>query len=510
MRASSKTGGRLSHLARRVGGAQSFVFTLFTASAAVSTGVGLFHRPVMFLALGLMALLAVIWPLRRMTQGWELLSPWSLIVASVLVGVTVRSAYLALGLVDAKRLDGLLLLGEPVDVFILPGALLVVALLLAASSFFSVRASKVKPARIVAQLSRRKVQPRALRCVALLSGILAILAFIEFARQTGGLDLLEPSRKRAVPPGLDPGTDYRGLGYLRFVASFAGTAYLALLAYYSSRRGRIGGGGWTLLAFVFVSACLLPFYASSRSEILWLLILSGAILAFSGRGLRPRNFAIGVAIALLLFNVMTVLRAEKDVEEVFAEPKRESQFVEGLILNRNLVDITRTAHVINAVPETLDYKYGRTIWIWALAPIPRELWPEKPVIQAGPEIGVLVYGTKRAGVLPGFVGEMYWNFHWPGVILGSLLFGFGLRWVQEKLHPRGSRHPGLILVYVVVVIPLGMSVLGGTLGLAIFNALMDAVEIWMILSLCTSRSGAKCGGGIRDGSVEMGQGSSGW
>jgi hypothetical protein len=162
---------------------------------------------------------------------------------------------------------------------------------------------------------------------------------------------------------------------------------------------------------------------------------------------------------------------------------------DSVVLTRNLVDITTTAHVIQSIPDTLEYKYGSTILAWAVAPIPREAWPEKPIIQAGPEVGVLVYGMPRAGVPPGFVAEMYWNFHLAGVVIGSVLLGLGLRVLEDKFNPVNSRAPGLVLVYAVLSVPMGMTILGGTVGQGIFQGLVNASQALLILWLCRTDRG---------------------
>ena len=42
---------------------------------------------------------------------------------------------------------------------------------------------------------------------------------------------------------------------------------------------------------------------------------------------------------------------------------------------------------------------------WLVAPIPRSVWPEKPLVGVGAEIGPLLFGTRIGGVAPGLVHQ---------------------------------------------------------------------------------------------------------
>ena len=93
----------------------------------------------------------------------------------------------------------------------------------------------------------------------------------------------------------------------------------------------------------------------------------------------------------------------------------DQNVLESIVLNRNQIELPKTAHIINAVPETLDFQYGKTLTRWLAAPIPREVWPDKPVIHPGPIIGNRIYGQRVAGVPPGLIAELWWNFGWFGI-----------------------------------------------------------------------------------------------
>jgi hypothetical protein len=79
------------------------------------------------------------------------------------------------------------------------------------------------------------------------------------------------------------------------------------------------------------------------------------------------------------------------------------------------------------VPESGPYQWGFTYYVQLVNPIPRFIWPNKPVGDAGLQLaelqGAIQDGNAYLTVSPGLIGEMHWNGGWPGIFLISLLFG---------------------------------------------------------------------------------------
>jgi oligosaccharide repeat unit polymerase len=82
-----------------------------------------------------------------------------------------------------------------------------------------------------------------------------------------------------------------------------------------------------------------------------------------------------------------------------------------------------------AVPRLADHQYGHTYYVQIVNPIPRFLWPSKPVGDAGLELAALqgllaADGEATLTVSPGLLGEMYWNFNIPGIVILSAFAGY--------------------------------------------------------------------------------------
>ena len=160
---------------------------------------------------------------------------------------------------------------------------------------------------------------------------------------------------------------------------------------------------------------------------------------------------------------------------------RFSEILDPLILNRSFLDLTKTSHIIASRPTALELEYGKTLITWLYAPIPRELWPEKPLIQYGPIIGKYIYGLDGSGVPPGIIAELYWNFAIAGLAIGSLGLGWFLRRIYEWFSPLTTENGNNILIYVAVAIPFSFVLISNGLSYAITNSLPDMVIVTIIL-----------------------------
>jgi hypothetical protein len=159
-----------------------------------------------------------------------------------------------------------------------------------------------------------------------------------------------------------------------------------------------------------------------------------------------------------------------------------------VLLNRHGPNVAKTAHIIHSVPNPLSLKYGETIYVWLIAPIPRELLPNKPLVSPGPIIGMEVYGTKFSGVPPGLVAEMYWNFHIVGIVLGCSLFGLFLRFIYELFRAIRTDDDAIVTpVYLFAIFPLGFQVLNNCLGGGVVMAFVDMLMSAVVVALCTIR-----------------------
>ncbi len=122
----------------------------------------------------------------------------------------------------------------------------------------------------------------------------------------------------------------------------------------------------------------------------------------------------------------------------------------GFEMTRELLFLT------NHVPEESPYLWGETYFAQAINPIPRFLWPGKPKLDAGLQLahlqGQLIDGEPRLTVAPGAIGEMYWNFGVPGILVLSGMAG-AAACLWDKF---GRRHENSLPHFLVFACGLGI------------------------------------------------------
>ena len=83
------------------------------------------------------------------------------------------------------------------------------------------------------------------------------------------------------------------------------------------------------------------------------------------------------------------------------------------------------SRIVDQTPFIWDFKYGYTYFIFLISIIPRILWPGKPLIAAqandfGRDYGFLYPTDYSTSIDMSWVGEMFINFGWYGVIVGFI------------------------------------------------------------------------------------------
>jgi O-antigen polysaccharide polymerase Wzy len=189
------------------------------------------------------------------------------------------------------------------------------------------------------------------------------------------------------------------------------------------------------------------FYASwgYRHRIITLLV-SLAATTFLLRGKRPSPglILVGVSVMLLIAGTIVFTRsygAGLDIRQL-SGMKFSQVFLGGF--NDSGTFFT-TALVMDSFPTTFHFVGLAPVWIALTIPIPRRIWPSKPM----PEfLDQLAYLTGTQGQACPVVGEHYMMAGWPGIVIGGLIIGIIYRrfWDFYRSNPR---NPMVIAVYAV-------------------------------------------------------------
>jgi hypothetical protein len=137
-----------------------------------------------------------------------------------------------------------------------------------------------------------------------------------------------------------------------------------------------------------------------------------------------------------------------------------------------------------AVPSTLEYKYGKTYLPVVTWIVPRFIWHDKPTFQYFNEIGHVTgmigpFDTATTIVYTS-IGELYLNFGVLGVPLGMFAIGMLSRWLYQSLIA-GTRNQAGLLFYGLLILPFWS--VEEALGPAGGATLRDVVACWLVLRL---------------------------
>lgn len=438
------------------------------------------------LAVGGMALLAV--SSLYFSRDQRRLNLWSFIVFSVAIGYPIRLVYVYFNFPSEELIDFFYLRGNSAAYFFWPGVAATLALFIMTASYVLVTRSA--PA---ATEPSRPVEFDALR-VRLVVGVLALLSligFVLFVRATGGFDASALSVKRATLASNDAqgAAQLQARGELRWLSGLGAIGYIFMLVQFTSHGRKVDAKKIVTLSLLFLLAVLLPFYSSNRGDTLAPIVATLFVLSRTGTKLNVKKLVgFGLAFVLIL-QVMTGLRTGGGIGDAVDEvsPSLVSDSVEALVLTRGFADFSKTAHLVQLVPRELDWDNGESIFGFAIAPVPRAVWPTKPIISKGPVLGQAIYGNNTtSGVPPGAIGELYWGFGLTGLFFGSAVLGTLIGLLERRFgaRARANNSSGLVF-YGAVLILAGDGLMAVGIGFAGLEVVLAAVVVTAILKVVT-------------------------
>lgn len=102
-----------------------------------------------------------------------------------------------------------------------------------------------------------------------------------------------------------------------------------------------------------------------------------------------------------------------------------------LLVGQSLSDIRLLVKITDVYGRERDFEHGETLTRIVTQFVPRSLWPSKPMDLSVVVNSLFDWREGLAGTPPGFVGEMFMNFHLPGVALGCAILGACFAWLYQ-------------------------------------------------------------------------------
>lgn len=230
---------------------------------------------------------------------------------------------------------------------------------------------------------------------------------------------------------------YRAMEFHGPVIVLIKSGSVALFVWYVFGRRVLWNPFFGLSAFALVPALFLS--TGSRSAIIYPFMLLLMVWMIRHRRL-PTVRAVGLAaVAFVLFGVLGLVRSS-----VYGSGDVDFTAIQEFDLGVAVEYARHEAEgrgaqdagvgVVGSVPKDVPFLYGESYLGALLFFVPRAVWPDKPRgIGAIYVSEVYGQGEDSYGIPVGPVGEAYWNFDLPGVVLIFFLYGIFHRWLATFL-----------------------------------------------------------------------------
>jgi hypothetical protein len=206
-----------------------------------------------------------------------------------------------------------------------------------------------------------------------------------------------------------------------------------------ARRNRFGSASLALILFGYLLTLFLAFAGGTRNVLATYLVTFVIGYAFaSPKGRKTELIAISVAaMALLGFGTVTMIHfrvvglkryLSEDIP-VFVG-KSNSFYVDY-----NLYNIAKLSEVF---PSRKQYLGLEVAYLAAIRPIPRALWPGKPLGLSDSIEKALGYDAGNITISASYAGEAYMAGGFFGVLMFSLFFGAVNGWWSHLASPKNS------------------------------------------------------------------------
>jgi hypothetical protein len=270
---------------------------------------------------------------------------------------------------------------------------------------------------------------------ALVIGLVGVGSFVAFLFSSSGLStlsLIVHGRTTEVFRDVAGTTFYLWYSFFLLVP-----ATLVLVAVGLERRRK----RLLLVAFLFGALFLVRTIPLGARIAILPFLGGGFVFAYLRRGRRPSALVL-VALALVALVGSAFLsdlrgrgtRGENIVQTV-VRATRPHRIVSPLTSGPDTEMAPVLAAALTEIPKKLHYTYGGTIFGDLVSrPIPRALWSDKPQVPRHKLIARLwPVEYKKGGINPEFSVLLYffWDFGFPGIVVGMVLFGVSARAVFE-------------------------------------------------------------------------------
>jgi oligosaccharide repeat unit polymerase len=208
---------------------------------------------------------------------------------------------------------------------------------------------------------------------------------------------------------------------------------------------------WTGRFWLFTAATFCICALQGTKSLFVIVIIAGTVLYHRlYRRLRASTLISGAFLLIVLIASWNVVMREYLYVGRFVTLDLDNlagsgaDVVERQLTTNNFIQMQVLLTVVYYWPDASPYLYGSTYAAAVTAPVPRALWPEKPMTSPGVFTAAVwprLWFVDKTSIPPGLIGEMYMNFGvWGAFPLSFLLgAGYGFADATARLRPSFSR-----------------------------------------------------------------------
>ncbi len=414
----------------------------------------------------------------------DVFSPLVLVFFMATVGSLLKSinlVYFDSGLVGSEfSLNGL-----PVDA-LHSGALILSLAMLALVIGYTLMESISSPTRQFKFKQRIRFSDKKIYMTIVVIIGISLFFSVEFMRQTGFAEAYESgviSAKRTHEASVGVAPRGAALGWLRLPAQTLPQVMMFIFLANILKSKNPTTFNYIVLAVLILCSSIVPIIQSARLELIYSFLIGLVIFHYSRKRISIPKIATMATVLLIAVALLGQIR-NQNFNDGPGDGLSFQSVVDRTLARAYFMGIGKTAVIADKVPSEIDYLKGESLTYFLLAPIPRTMWPEKPVVRIGLFIGQEIFDkNNETGVPPGFPAELYLNFGHIGVVLGMFIVGAAYAGLYVATIQRRNS-PMSIVIYSVGTILFSFTLLTGDLTVfmsQIFRyGLMLLIIIWLV------------------------------
>lgn len=272
-----------------------------------------------------------------------------------------------------------------------------------------------------------------------------------------------------------------------------GAAWILVLSGRATRNQR-------RVLYLFAPIAAIVSYATYQSKAITIVLVAVPIMAlwYTRRRLPWKTLtALAIVVVFAIFPFYNQFRAldpflsqDKRIEMTYdtLASRSAGEYTESAIVGfkERMALVNSVGVVIRDVGRWIPFANGETFFGPTLAfMVPRALWPEKPYFVTGRDFGrrfrVVGITDQQTSIAPTVVGELYWNFDLPGILVGMAVFGLGVRFLYRRYGEGPGMDPFRRAAHMTLLVQIAHfdgGIAGHTAGL-IRTALLFEAVIWL-------------------------------